>query len=131
MVGIKNLFYLLLLTIYTFKSVNGQDIYTLKECIYRGIEKNMDLIITLAAIEQKFYPAKLVFIAPKGVDEAGAVQFKIEGEVFLDDEYIVRAGYSANATIITNSKTNVNALPEAVIQYDLKTKEPYVEIETS
>ena len=95
------------------------------------LEKNMDLIITLAAIEQKFYPAKLVFIAPKGVDEAGAVQFKIEGEVFLDDEYIVRAGYSANATIITNRKTNVNALPEAVIQYDLKTKEPYVEIEAN
>ena len=43
MVGIKNLFYLLLLTIYTFKSVNGQDIYTLKECIYRGIEKNISI----------------------------------------------------------------------------------------
>ena len=43
MVGIKNLFYLLFLTIYTFKSVNGQDIYTLKECIYRGIEKNISI----------------------------------------------------------------------------------------
>ena len=43
MVSIKNLFYLLLLTIYTFKSVNGQDIYTLKECIYRGIEKNISI----------------------------------------------------------------------------------------
>ena len=43
MVSVKNLFYLLLLTIYTFKSVNGQDIYTLKECIYRGIEKNISI----------------------------------------------------------------------------------------
>ena len=43
MVSIKNLFYLLLLTIYTSKSVNGQDIYTLKECIYRGIEKNISI----------------------------------------------------------------------------------------
>ena len=43
MVSIKNLFYLLLLTIYTFKSVNGQDIYTLKECVYRGIEKNISI----------------------------------------------------------------------------------------
>ena len=43
MVSVKNLFYSLLLTIYTFKSVNGQDIYTLKECIYRGIEKNISI----------------------------------------------------------------------------------------
>ena len=69
------------------------------------------------------------FIAPKGIEEAGAVQFKIEGEVFLDDEYVVRAGYSANATIITAKKENVNALSESVIQYDLETKEPYVEVE--
>ena len=43
MVSKKNLFYLLFLTIYTFKSVDGQDIYTLKECIYRGIEKNISI----------------------------------------------------------------------------------------
>ena len=49
--------------------------------------------------------------------------------IILDDEYIVRAGYSANATIITAKKENVNALSEAVIQYDLETKLPYVEIE--
>tara|TARA_B100001093_G_scaffold520499_1_gene616866 strand:+ start:10491 stop:11810 length:1320 start_codon:yes stop_codon:yes gene_type:complete len=43
MVSKKNLFYLLLLTIYSLKSVNGQDNYTLKECIYRGIEKNISI----------------------------------------------------------------------------------------
>ena len=52
------------------------------------LKKEMDLKVNLAAIENKTYPAKLKFIAPKGVEEAGAVQFKIEGEVFLDDEYI-------------------------------------------
>lgn len=43
MVSKNNLFYLLLLTICSLKSVNGQDIYTLKECIYRGIEKNISI----------------------------------------------------------------------------------------
>ena len=93
------------------------------------LKKEMELEVNLAAIENKTYPAKLKFIAPKGTEEAGTVQFKIEGEVFLDDEYIVRAGYSANATIITAKKENVDALSEAVIQYDLETKLPYVEIE--
>ncbi len=94
------------------------------------LSQDMLLIVTLAAIEGKEYNAKLKFIAPKGTEEAGAIQFKIEGEVYLDDEYFVRAGYSANASIITEKKDSVIAISEALLQYDLKTKEPYVEIET-
>ena len=54
---------------------------------------NMPLIVTLGAIEGKEYDAKLRLIAPKGTEVAGAIQFKIEGEVYLDDEYVVRGGY--------------------------------------
>lgn len=93
------------------------------------LKQEMDMIINLAAIEEKNYPAKLKFIAPKGIEESGAVQFKIEADVYLDDEYFVRAGYSANASIITDKRNEVDALNEAVIQYDLETKKPYVEIE--
>jgi len=93
------------------------------------LKQDMQLIVTLAAIEDKEYTAKLKFIAPKGIEEAGAVQFKIEGEVYLDNEYFVRAGYSANASIVTEKKDSVIAISEALLQYDLKTKEPYVEIE--
>jgi HlyD family secretion protein len=93
------------------------------------LKQEMDMIINLAAIEDKNYPAKLKFIAPKGIEESGAVQFKIEADVYLDDEYFVRAGYSANASIITAKRNEVDALNEAVIQYDLETKKPYVEIE--
>ena len=93
------------------------------------LKQEMDMIINLAAIEEKKYPAKLKFIAPKGIEESGAVQFKIEADVYLDDEYFVRAGYSANASIITDKRNEVDALNEAVIQYDLETKKPYVEIE--
>ena len=93
------------------------------------LSQDMSLIVTLAAIEGKEYNAKLKFIAPKGIEEAGAVQFKIEGEVYLDDDYFVRAGYSANASIVTERKDSVIAISEALLQYDLKTKEPYVEVE--
>lgn len=93
------------------------------------LKDGMELIISLAAIEKKTYPAKLKFIAPKGIEEAGAVQFKIEAEVLLDTDYFVRAGYSANATIITAKREDVNSLNESVIQYDLETKQPFVEIE--
>lgn len=94
------------------------------------LKKNMNLEVNLAAIENKIYPAKLKFIAPKGVEQGGAVQFKIEAEVIIDNEFFVRAGYSANASIITAKRENVNALSEAVIQYNKETKMPFVEIET-
>ena len=47
----------------------------------------------------------------------------------IDNEFFVRAGYSANASIITAIRENVNALSEAVIQYDKDTKIPFVEVE--
>ena len=94
------------------------------------LKKDMNLEVNLAAIENKIYQAKLKFIAPKGVEQGGAVQFKIEAEVIIDNEFFVRAGYSANASIITAKRENVNALSEAVIQYNKETKMPFVEIET-
>ena len=95
------------------------------------LKVDMPLVVTLGAIEGKEYEAKLRLIAPKGTEVAGAIQFKIEGEVYLDDEYVVRAGYSANASIVAKKKEDVLAISEALLQYDSKTKKPFVEIETS
>ncbi|RXP44829.1 efflux RND transporter periplasmic adaptor subunit [Lutibacter sp. HS1-25] len=88
------------------------------------------LEVSLGAIEKKKYPAKLNFIAPKGTEENGAVQFKIKGDVTLDDEFYVRAGYSANADIVLEQKDSVLAIKEALLQFDKKTETPYVEVET-
>ena len=82
----------------------------------------MPLVITLGAIEGKEYEAKLKLISPKGTEVGGAIQFKIEGEVYLDDEYVIRAGYSANASIVSERKVDVIAISEALLQYDSKTK---------
>ncbi len=95
------------------------------------LEIGMDLKISFGAIEEKEYDAKLTLIAPKGIEVAGAIQFKIEGEVFLDDEYVVRAGYSANATIITDVKKDILSINESLLQFDNSTKKPFVEVQIS
>ena len=95
------------------------------------LKTGLPLKIEIGAIEDKVYDAKLTLIAPKGIEVAGAIQFQIEGEVYLDDEYIIRAGYSANATIVTQTKENVLAIDEYLLQFDNKTKEAFVEIEIS
>jgi len=92
------------------------------------IKNGTVLEVSLGAIEKKKYPAKLNFIAPKGTEENGAVQFKIKGDVTLDDEFFVRAGYSANADIVLDKKDSVLSIKEALLQFDKKTETPYVEV---
>lgn len=92
------------------------------------IKKDTQLEITLGAVEDKKFPAMLNFIAPKGTEESGAVQFTIKADVTLDDNYFLRAGYSANAEIILEQKDSVLSIREALLQFDKKTEEPYVEV---
>lgn len=90
----------------------------------------MPLDISLGALEKSTYNAKLKFIAPKGVEEEGAVQFKIEGDLVVSDSAYVRAGYSANASIVLEEKKDVLAIKEALLQFDKETEKPFVEVET-
>ncbi|QMU65373.1 MAG: efflux RND transporter periplasmic adaptor subunit [Flavobacteriaceae bacterium] len=92
------------------------------------IQKNIDLDITLGAVDNKKFPAKLNFIAPKGTEESGAVQFTIKADVTLDEDYFLRAGYSANAEIVLEQKDSVLAIKESTLQFDKKTDKPYVEV---
>ncbi len=89
----------------------------------------MPLAVNLGAIQDKTFDAKLKFIAPKGNEEQGAVQFKIEGDLTLDDDFFVRAGYSANASLILEKKDSILAISEALLQFDKKTQQPFVEVE--
>lgn len=94
------------------------------------LKLGMPLDISLGALEKSEFEAKLKFIAPKGVEEEGAVQFKIEGDLVVSDSAYVRAGYSANASIVLEEKKDVLAIKEALLQFDKETDKPYVEVET-
>jgi HlyD family secretion protein len=95
------------------------------------IQNGIDLDITMGAIQDKKFPAKLNFIAPKGTEENGAVQFIIKADVKLDQDFFLRAGYSANAEIVLEQKDSVLAIEEALLQYEKGEDEtPYVEVKT-
>lgn len=90
----------------------------------------MPLEISLGALEDQNFDAILKFIAPKGVEEAGAVKFKIEGDVAVNDTVLIRAGYSANASLTLEKKDSIMVIPEALLQFDRETDKPYVEVAT-
>ena len=93
------------------------------------IKEDLALEITVGAIDNKKFDATLDYIAPKGIDENGAIQFEIKGTLNKKDAVFIRAGISANASIILARADSVLALKEALIQYDIKTKIPFVEVE--
>lgn len=93
------------------------------------LEIGMPISIKLGAMQTEDFDAKLKFIAPKGVEDQGAVQFTIEANIEIPDSVFIRAGYSANASIILEKKENVLSIKEAWLQFDKETEQPYVDVE--
>ncbi len=95
------------------------------------IREDLPLEITVGAIENRVFDAVLDYIAPKGKEENGAIQFEIKGSLKKGDTTFIRAGLSANASIILARADSVLALKEALVQFDDETKKPFVEVETA
>jgi len=93
------------------------------------LEEGKDIKVILGAINEKEFPAKLTFVAPKGNEENGAVQFTIKADVTVGDSTRVRAGYSANAEIEMESKDSVLVIKESLLQFNRITEKPFVEIQ--
>ncbi|GGD83214.1 efflux RND transporter periplasmic adaptor subunit [Planktosalinus lacus] len=95
------------------------------------LTEELPLEITVGAIDSKVFDAVLDYIAPKGNAENGAIQFEIKGTIKNLDSTFIRAGLSANASIILDKAEDVLALKEGLIQYDSKTQQAFVEVETA
>jgi len=91
------------------------------------IKTGMELILSVGAIPDETFKANLEYIAPKGVEENGAIQFEIRAAVELKDSLFIRAGYSANADIVLATKDSVLAIPESLLKFE--NDSAYVEVE--
>ncbi|MBA5792218.1 efflux RND transporter periplasmic adaptor subunit [Flavobacterium sp. xlx-214] len=95
------------------------------------LKLGLPLEISVGAIENEKFNAVLDYIAPKGVNENGAMQFPIKGTLENKESTFIRSGLSANASIIIAKVTNVLTLKEGLVQYDEKTKKSFVEVMVS
>ncbi|WP_297696341.1 efflux RND transporter periplasmic adaptor subunit [uncultured Eudoraea sp.] len=94
------------------------------------IREDLPLEITVGALENITFDAILDYIAPKGNEENGAIQFEIKGTLKKQDSVFIRAGLSANASIILDRADSVLSIKEALVQFDPETKKPFLEIAT-
>ena len=95
------------------------------------IKEGMNLLITIGALEGHTFTARLDHISPKGVEENGAIQFKIKAEVALQKGVFIRSGYSANADIVLERRDSVLAIQEALLIFGNSPDSTFVEVETS
>jgi HlyD family secretion protein len=93
------------------------------------LKPGMAIVLTIGALEPAKFDATLEYIAPKGVDENGAIQFKIRAAVKQTADVMIRANYSANADIVLDRRDKVLALKESLLQFDKS--EVFVEVQTT
>ncbi|MGD1843609.1 MAG: efflux RND transporter periplasmic adaptor subunit [Thermonemataceae bacterium] len=93
------------------------------------LEEGMRLNLTIGAIPDKVFRAELEHIAPKGVDEEGAIKFNIRAKILLGPDAFIRAGYSANADIVLDKKEGVMAIKESWIEFEGEKAYIYIEKE--
>ena len=93
------------------------------------LRPGMDIVLAIGALEPARFGAVLEYIAPKGVEENGAIQFKIRAALKRTGEAVIRANYSANADIVLDRREKVLSLKESVIQFE--GENAFVEVETA
>ena len=103
------------------------NIADMKDMIFEGkvdesevgkLEEGMTLILNIGAIDSEKFEARLEYIAPKGVEENGAIQFLVKAAVTLKADQFVRAGYSATADVVLDRRDSVLAIDESLLQFE-------------
>lgn len=100
----------------------------MNDLIFRGnidetevgrLSTGMPMKITIGALQDLKFDARLEYIAPKATDQNGANQFEIKAAVNLPSNATnIRSGYSANAEIVLAEAKNVLAVQESAIEFD-------------
>lgn len=81
------------------------------------LSEGMNVRISVGAVSGSDYEAVIEKIAPMATDENGTNTFEVKAALRGADSAKLRAGYSANATVILERADSVMALPESVVEY--------------
>ncbi len=94
-----------------------------------GLREKMPISIQVGALGEQRFEGELEYIAPKGQEKEGTIEFEVRAAVKLKPDTFIRANYSADADIIVGRRDKVLAVSEAWVQYE-GTK-AWVEVETA
>lgn len=81
------------------------------------LRTGMPMDISIGALPSLAPKGVIEYISPKGDDTGGANTFEIKAALELADVSDLRAGYSANATVILERAADVLTVPEAAVTF--------------
>ena len=82
------------------------------------LRDGMPVKLTIGAMQNVELDARLEYVSPKASEENGVVMFEVKAAVAVPDSIFVRAGYSANANIMIQSREGIVTLPESTIEFE-------------
>ncbi|MBI3142688.1 MAG: efflux RND transporter periplasmic adaptor subunit [Bacteroidetes bacterium] len=102
---------------------------TVDESEVGKLREGMVINLIVGAIDGESFTGTLEYISPKGQDENGTIQFEIRASVAVGQGSFLRAGYSANAEIVLEQRSNVLAIEESLLLFEMDKR--YVEVEVA
>ncbi|NNM94838.1 MAG: efflux RND transporter periplasmic adaptor subunit [Bacteroidia bacterium] len=81
------------------------------------LKEGMRIELTIGAMRKDTFDAVVEMIAPQGSDTQGSVKFDFSASVVPREGKIIRAGYSADASIVLEKKNDVLAIKEGDIDF--------------
>lgn len=90
---------------------------TVDETEVGSLSLGMPMTITVGAIPDFSCEATVEYISPKGTQTNGANTFEIKAAVRPPEGILLRAGYSANATLALDHTGSVMRIPESVVEF--------------
>ena len=82
------------------------------------LRDGMPVKLTIGAMQNVELDARLEYVSPKASEENGVVMFEVKAAVAVPDSIFVRAGYSANANFMIQSREGIVTLPESTIEFE-------------
>lgn len=82
------------------------------------LHEGMPVKLTIGALQNVELDAELEYVAPKATEDNGVIMFEVKAAVRIPEDVFVRAGYSANASIMIQNREGVLALPESTVEFE-------------
>ncbi len=93
------------------------------------LREGMPVKLTIGALQNVELDATLEYVSPKATEASGVILFEVKAAVKIPDGVFVRAGYSANASVVIESREGVLTLPEGCVEFE--GDKSYVQVLTS
>lgn len=93
------------------------------------LHEGMPVKLTIGALQDVELDATLEYVAPKSTESNGVILFEVKAAVQIPEGVFVRAGYSANASVVIQSREGVLTLPEGCVEFE--GDKTYVQVLTS